>query len=48
MFGDDTLADLIPFKYYSEKAKNILLDEHKLTVKIFRDDESTITFSKDR
>ena len=36
----DKLDELIPFKYYDEKAKNAMLDEHKPVVEIYKDGQS--------
>ena len=37
----DKLDELIPFKYYDEKAKNTMLDEHKPVVEIYSDGQSS-------
>ena len=42
----DELDELTPFKYYNEKANNVMLDEHKPAVEIYDEEETPGGFIK--
>jgi hypothetical protein len=45
---NDKLDELTPFKYYDEKTKNVMLDEHKPAVEIYDEEEKPGGFIKER
>lgn len=44
---NDKLDELIPFKYYTEKAQGSLSEDHKSDVEIYRDGQTVGTFTKE-
>ncbi|MDR2546352.1 MAG: hypothetical protein LBC96_02425 [Lachnospiraceae bacterium] len=44
---EDSLDSLLPFKYYTEKSSGNLLDEHRPSIEVYTDAQTTGTFTQE-